>query len=185
MLPVQVTIRDLPNSQALENHIRDRAKKLTQFYQRINSCHIVVEISQKHKHQGKLFNVRIDVTVPGKELVVNRKLNEDIYIAIRDAFHAIERQIESYAHRQRGYVKKHESVDHGKIIRLFPEEGVGFIRGSDGGELYFSSASVAFPHFNKLMIGDVVQFLVSTASEGLQAQRVTLAKHMAHSVEEI
>lgn len=108
MLPVQVTIRDIPSSQVLETHIRDKSAKLQQYYDRINSCRVVVEVPQKHKHQGKLFGVRIDVSVPGKELVVNKKENEDVYIAVREAFHAIERQLEKYVERRRGDVKVHQ-----------------------------------------------------------------------------
>ncbi len=112
MLPVQVTIRDIPNSQVLETHIRDKSAKLQHYYDHINSCRVVVEVPQKHKHQGKIFGVRIDLSVPGKELVVNKKENEDVYIAVREAFHAIERQLEKYAERRRGDVKLHqESFD--------------------------------------------------------------------------
>ncbi len=172
----QITIRDIPNSDALETHIQEKAQKLTQFHQHINSCRVVVEMPQKHKHQGKLFNVKVDLSVPGKELVVTHKKNEDVYIAIRDAFHALARQLESYAQRKRGHVKHHDKASHGEIIRLFPEEGYGFIEGVDGDERYFTAASVAFPRFKKLSVGDKVRFLTHIATRGLQAQRVTLAK---------
>jgi ribosomal subunit interface protein len=111
MLPVKITIRDIPNSQILENHIREKFQKLQHFFQRIQSCKVVVEVPQKHKHQGKLFGVRIDLVVPGKELVVNHKKDEDVYIAIREAFHAILRQLEKYAERRRGDVKMHENFN--------------------------------------------------------------------------
>jgi ribosome-associated translation inhibitor RaiA len=62
----------------------------------------------RHKHQGKLFNVRIDVHVPGGELVVNRDLNEDVYVALRDAFDAAKRQLDEYGSKQRGGTKKHD-----------------------------------------------------------------------------
>lgn len=171
----QVTIRDIPNSDALENHIQEKAQKLNQFHQRITSCHVVVEMPQKHKHQGKLFNVKVDISVPGKELVVTHKKNEDVYIAIRDAFNALARRLETYAQRQRGHVKNHEKKSHGEITRLFPEEGYGFIEGADGDERYFTAANVAFPRFKKLSVGDKVRFLTHVATRGLQAQRVTLA----------
>jgi ribosomal subunit interface protein len=110
MLPIQITIRDIPSSQALEEHIRKKAEKLRQHYQQIQSCRIVVELPQKHKHQGKLFSVHIDLVVPGKELVVNRKENEDVYIAVGKAFDALKRQIGDYAQRRRGDVKGHEKL---------------------------------------------------------------------------
>lgn len=111
MFSVQVTMKDIPASQALENHIRLRAHKLALYTQKINSCRVVVEVPQKHKRQGKLFSVHIDVTVPGKELAVNHKQNEDIYIAVRDAFLAIERQLEKYVQKRSGHIKHHDTQE--------------------------------------------------------------------------
>ena len=93
-------------SDALEAHIRDKAAKLEEFHPQITGCNVAVEMPAKHKHQGKLFNVRMDVRVPGSELVVNRDLNEDVYVALRDAFDAAKRQLEEYAHKQRGDMKQ-------------------------------------------------------------------------------
>lgn len=184
MQPIQVTIRDLPNSPALESHIRKKAEKLNQYYQRIGSCRIVITIPQKHKHQGKLYCVRIDLTVPGKELVVNRQLDQDIYVAIRDAFNALARQLENYARKQRGDVKTHELETRGTVERLMLDDGFGFIKGRDGNEYYFSAANVAYPSFDQLKLGDDVEFISSPAGEGLQANRVTKEKSN-HLVEEV
>lgn len=96
MIPVQITLKDVPGSKAIEQQIRKRARKLAQFYKRITSCHVVIAVPQKHKHKGKLFTLRIAVNVPGKELVVSKKQNQDLYLAIRDSFNALERQIENY-----------------------------------------------------------------------------------------
>ena len=172
MQPVQITIRDLPNSLALEDHIRRKAEKLSQFCQKIQSCRIVITIPQKHKHQGKLFCVRIDLTVPGKELAVNRKMDEDVYIAIRDAFHALQRRLETYECKKRGYVKKHNESIHGHVSKLFANEGYGFIQGTDGNEYYFSLSNVAYPDFGQLKLGDGVEFLGIPGSEGAQAHHV-------------
>jgi len=108
-IPLQITIRDMPTSAALEDHIREKTAKLEQFYPPLMGCRIVVELPHKHKHQGKLFNVRIDLTVPGGEIVVNRDQSEDIYVALRDAFDAARRKLEDYGRRQRGDVKTHQS----------------------------------------------------------------------------
>lgn len=176
MLPVQITLRDIPGSEVLEDHIRQKAMKLTHYYQRINSIRIVVHVPQKHKHQGKLFSVHIDLMVPGKELVVNRKLDEDIYIAIRDAFRALQRQLESYACKKRGDVKIHEAVIRGHVKKLIAAEGYGFIQGEDGTEHYFSMANVSHPDFSQLQKGDLVQFISVPGSDGMQAHRVTKEK---------
>lgn len=106
--PLQITIRNIEPSEALEARIRDKAQKLEQFFKHILSCRVVVESPHKHHHQGKQFNVRIDIGVPGNELVVNRDHHEDVYVALRDAFDAAKRQLEDYARITRGDIKTHE-----------------------------------------------------------------------------
>jgi ribosomal subunit interface protein len=97
---LQITMRDIPHSDALESHIREKAAKLEKFYPHIMHCRVTVELPHRHHHQGRLFDVRIDMTVPGGELVINRIVNEDVHIAVRDAFDAAKRQLENYSHRQ-------------------------------------------------------------------------------------
>lgn len=95
--PLQITFRDIPHSDALDTHIRDKAQKLEQIFSDIVSCRVVVEQPAKHHQQGKPFNVRIDLGVPGSEIVVDRQENVDVYVALRDAFDAAKRQLEDYA----------------------------------------------------------------------------------------
>lgn len=177
MLPVQITIRNIPASPALETHIRKKTEKLKQYFDRISSCRVVIELPKKHLHQGKLYNVRIDVTVPGKELAATRKCDADVYVAIRDAFDAIERQLEEHGRRRHGRVKTHDDVMHGHVIRLIPQEGYGFIEGIDGNEYYFSMTNVSYPHFEQLSIGDAVEYISQTQNDGRQAHRVIKERH--------
>jgi ribosomal subunit interface protein len=176
MLPIQVTIRDIPTTDALDINIRKHAEKLSQFYDRISSCRIVVELSKNHPHQGKIFNVRIDITVPGKELVATHKYDADVYVAIRDAFNAIGRQLENYARKRHGQIKLHDIVMRGHIARIIHQEGYGFIEGIDGNEYYFSMTNVTHPSFEQLSIGDAVEYIPQTVNDGRQANRVTKQK---------
>lgn len=107
-IPLQITIRDIEHSDALETHIRDKADKLEEFFDRITSCRVVVDMPHKHHHQGKQFKVRIDIGVPGSEIVVNRDHAEDVYVALRDAFDSAKRQLEDYARKMRGDIKIHQ-----------------------------------------------------------------------------
>jgi len=107
-IPLQITIRDVEHSEALETRIRSKVEKLEEFFQHIMSCRVVVEMPHKHHHQGKHFNVRIDIGVPGHEIAVNRDHDEDVYVAVRDAFDAAKRQLEDYARKIRGDIKTHE-----------------------------------------------------------------------------
>ncbi|HWQ40362.1 MAG TPA: ribosome-associated translation inhibitor RaiA [Burkholderiales bacterium] len=177
--PVQITFRDIPRSEALEAHIRQKAGKLEEFHSRITSCRVTVEELSKHHHQGRQFRVRIDVRVPGKEIVANRDHHEDVYVALRDAFDAVKRQLEDAAREMRGDVKAHALARHGKVTRLFPDEGYGFIETADGRELYFSRDNVVHPAFEQLAPGMGVQFIEDMAAEGPQAKRVSVGKHHA------
>jgi ribosomal subunit interface protein len=105
--PLQVTFRNIEHSDAIEAHVREKAEKLETFFDSIMSCRVLVEAPHQHKHQGKVFNVRIDIGVPGSEIVVNRELDEDVYVALRDAFDAAKRQLVDYSQRIRGEVKTH------------------------------------------------------------------------------
>jgi len=174
-LPLQITVRDIPQSDALEAAIREKAEKLDLFYPHIMGCRVVVEMPAKHKHKGKEFTVRIDLTVPGSEIVINRDHHVDVYVALRDAFDVAKRQLEDYGRRQRGEIKTHEPENRGQILRLFPDEGYGFIGAPDGRELYFSAENVVHPTFQQLESGMPVSYLEEAASEGPQAKRVSAA----------
>ncbi|MGC2048666.1 MAG: ribosome-associated translation inhibitor RaiA [Gallionella sp.] len=107
-IPLQITVRGTDHSEALEKHIRDKIDKLEEFFDHITSCRVVVELPHKHHNQGKQFNVRLDIGVPGSEIVVNRDHAEDVYVALRDAFDSAKRQLEDYARKIRGDVKTHQ-----------------------------------------------------------------------------
>ena len=101
-IPLQITLRNIAKSKAVEAAIRRRAGKLDRFHRRIVSCRVVVEIPSRHKQQGKEFVVRLDIKVPGAEIAVNRDHSEDAFVAVRDAFDAARRQLEDHARRKRG-----------------------------------------------------------------------------------
>jgi ribosomal subunit interface protein len=176
-IPLQITFHDVSRSDALENHIREKAMKLEQFYSGLIGCKVVVDQPGLHQHKGKPFNIRIDLTVPGGEIVVDRQKDEDVYVALRDAFDAARRKLEDFGRRQRLEIKTHEPVLSGRVARLVPEERYGFIAGIDGREFYFSAMNLAYGTYDQLQEGDEVHFLEDAGSEGLQAKRVSLRGH--------
>jgi len=94
--PIQITYRDIPHSDALDAHIRDKLQKLEQVFPGLIACRVVVEQSGRNQQQGAPYRIHIDVTVPGAEIVADRKEHEDVYVALRDAFDAAKRQLEDY-----------------------------------------------------------------------------------------
>lgn len=176
-VPLVVTIHGFEHSDALDAAIREHAGKLELFHSNITSCRVTAEEISKHRHQGRQFTVRIDLRVPGKEILVTRDHHEDVFVALRDAFDSAKRQLEELVRQHRGNVKVHELVQYGKIARLLYDQGYGFIKTDDDRELYFSRENVVHPLFDHLQVGASVQFIEEIAGEGLQAKRVSIGKH--------
>jgi cold shock CspA family protein len=172
-LPLQISVRDLSLSEAAEGDIRAKADNLETYYDGIISCRVVVEGPVRHHRKGP-FTVRIDLSVPGAELVVDRHADADLYVAIRDAFDAARRRLEDYARRQRGAVKAHEEAPRAHVTKLFPAEGYGFLETPDGRELYFHRHSVLHPGFDRLAIGMEVRFAEEEGEKGPQASSVAI-----------
>lgn len=176
-VPLQITMREMPRSDALEASIREHADKLERFHPRIGSCRVAVEQAHRHQRQGREFKVRIDVRVPGETIAVTRNHDEDVYVAVRDAFDATRRRLEELIRAKRGDVKGHPVPLRGKVVRIVADQGYGFIESTDGRELYFSRENVVHPSFESLVPGVTVQFIEEAAAEGPQAKRVSAGKH--------
>ncbi len=175
--PVEIRFLGMEVSAAVEAAANDKAAKLDLFCSDLMSCHVTIELLHKHKHQGQPYAVRIDVTLPGHELSVDRVQHEDVYVALRDAFDDMRRQLEDAVRRTRGQEKAHPVPSHGEVVRFDVDDRCGFIRGADGEEYWFGPENVADVPFEHLQLGDEVQFLPEVAAEGRQAKRVSLGKH--------
>lgn len=128
----------MESSDAVSTRIREEAAKLEEFFPRITSCRVVVEVPHRHHKRRDLFHVRIDLGVPGRELVVshdpspNANLShgkegqlqkhieilpehQDVYVSIRDAFASARRQLQGYARHLRGEVKSHARTADTKL----------------------------------------------------------------------
>ena len=95
--PVQISLRGIPHSDALESYIGEESRKLDQFCNRIVSCHLAAE--RLHAPGRRQFVVTLNLTLPGTALAVNRDHEMDIYIAVRSAFEAAGRQLKDYMRR--------------------------------------------------------------------------------------
>jgi ribosome-associated translation inhibitor RaiA len=146
IIPLQISFRNMKPSEAVEQRVREEVSKLETFYQGIMRCRVVVELPHKHHIKGDLYHVRIDLTVPGAELVVKREpslhanlrqvdsdkesksyeahaAHKDVFVVIRDAFNEARRQLQDYARRRRGQTKVHVRQPNAQVSRLFPEDG--------------------------------------------------------------
>ena len=180
-LPLQVVFRNMESSAAIEAVVRERTDKLDRFHEHIMSCRVVIELHHRHHHQGNLYHVRVDVKVPEAEIVASREpaehhAHEDVYVAIRDAFNAVQRRLEDYVRRRRGAVKTHEIAPHGHVAELYPDYGK--IETPDGRMVYFHRNSVVGGGFDRLDLGAEVRFVEEPGELGPQASTVhVVGKH--------
>lgn len=119
-LPLQITFHRLERSDAIAAKAGERAQKLVKYFDGIQSCRVAIEVPHHHHAKGNQFRVRVEVSVPGQQLVVTRGPGEDgsytdVYVAIRDAFDAMRRQLEDYTAVLRGEVKLHQQSNAGPV----------------------------------------------------------------------
>lgn len=180
-LPLQIVFRNMEPSAAIEADVRERVDKLDRFYEHIMSCRVAIELHHRHHHQGNLCHVRVDLKVPDSEIVASREpsehhAHEDVYVAIRDAFNAVQRRLEDYIRRRRGVVKAHEAPPHGRVVELYADYGK--IETPDGRMVYFHRNSVVGGDFDHLDVGTEVRFVEETGELGPQASTVhVIGKH--------
>lgn len=108
--PLQIAFHGVDHSDAVEERIRGKVAKLEQLCDRITGCRVVIEVHHRNAdaetHKGEPVQIRIDLDVPGANLVVKREpkdpyVNEDVATALRDAFATMERQLKEYLERSR------------------------------------------------------------------------------------
>ncbi len=160
-----ITFRGIAPSDTLEAEIRQRIDRLETYYGSIMGCRVLVEYLQRHHQSGNRFHVRIDLTVPGEEIVIAHEgglhataqdaesmkatkagevgpERKHAVVAVREAFDLARRRLQDYARRQRGAVKRPSAQAQGRIARLFPIDEYGYIEAEDGHEVYFQKSSV-------------------------------------------
>ena len=178
--PLQITFRNMTSSEPLESYVRTRADKLERFSDRITGCHVMIDRPHRHKRHGQHHRVRIDLVVPGEEIVVTRdpaerKGQEDLYASIDAAFDDAQRLLEDHVRVQRGDVKARETPSrHGRVVKLYSYEGYGFIETQEGEEVYFHKNSVLDQGFDRLAIGTHVRFVEEAGERGPQASTVAI-----------
>ena len=185
--PVQIAFRNVPHSEALEEVIRERASHLATHFDRVVHCHVVLDVPHRHHQHGNAQQVRLDLKVPGGEIVVSREAGPhadcpDLYAAVRDAFDAAERQVEEHVRKRlRHDVKTHEPPAHARVRQVFAEEGYGFLTTADGRDIYFHRNALRDGTFDRLQIGAEVTFVEEDGDKGPQASTVRpVGRHNHH-----
>jgi cold shock CspA family protein len=184
-VPLDIAFREVNKTAEIEELIRAKTDKLQQVCEELQWCTVTVEAPQKYQRTGNPYRVRIEMGIPGSELVVKREvgqgfMHEGLATVIRDVFDAARRQLKSRSERKRGEVKSRapETQMMATVVKLDRERDYGFLRPVDGleeQEIYFHRNSVTNDDFDRLEVGTGVRFVESQAGEeGPQASTVEI-----------
>lgn len=116
----QVVFHNIDQSDALNESVQKRIEKLRRFSSDIIGGRVVLDSPHNNQHKGKVYSVAIEIHTSNKPVVVTQEqhdnhAHEDLYVAIRDAFNAAERQLKSVdkKHRKEALHKNPDAVDDG------------------------------------------------------------------------
>lgn len=177
-VPLEISFRDV-RSDTVEPIIREHVAKLEKFCDHMTSCRVAVERPHKHARAGNPYRVRIEIKVPpGHDIVVNQgpmdqDFHEPLSAVVRNAFKAVRRQLTELTERQHGEVKTHQEP-LAMVVRVFRDEGYGFLRTLDGREIYFHQNAVLHGAFAQVDVGTQVRFAESEGDKGPQASSVQI-----------
>jgi ribosomal subunit interface protein len=101
---LQIVFRGIDQSDAIEEAVHKKVEKLERQHDRITSCRVVLDAPHKHHQKGKLFQVTVNTSTPEGDVSVSGD-QEDLYVALRDAFNATGRQLSGMHQKNKRYLR--------------------------------------------------------------------------------
>jgi cold shock CspA family protein/ribosome-associated translation inhibitor RaiA len=173
----EIAFRNVEPTPPMESQILRGLAQLERIHPRITTCRIMVEIPHPRHIRGNLYRVRIDLTVPGREILVSRdpparRTREEAGTAIREAFRLARSQLREHREREAGHPRVPEAPLRGRVISLEDGDGYGFLRSSEGEEIYFHRTGVPDDRFDDLEVGSEVRFVEEVVDGAIRAVSV-------------
>lgn len=184
----QIVFENMEPSDALKQRVLDELAELERFYGRITSARVSMNVPPREHRKGYLYRVNVHLVLPGdREVAVSNnphsgRAEDDMYSAVEGAFSVARRQLQDEKRVMEGKVKGHTGGPEqiGQVIRLYPEDGYGFIITPSGHEVWFSQRKVKHNEFKKIQIGTRVYFEEELGDQGPLATTVRVAHDAAH-----
>ena len=108
-IPLEINVEGMEPSEAVEAKIRQRALGLERYSRRILRCEVWLKTEHGHHRKGPFYAVRVRMTVPNEEILVDfQPAQDDVYVAIRQAFDAARRELEDAERGRPGQTRGHE-----------------------------------------------------------------------------
>lgn len=179
-VPMEIAYRGVEKSDAISSLIDERAERLEKVCTNIISCRVAVE---KEQDTHPIYRCRVIVRTPPEHEIVAKRESPDrgvhesaLRYIVGETFDAAEKQLKQVMAKRRRDVKSHpEHEPAAVVVRLFREDGYGFLMTLDGREIYFHKNSVFNGGFERLEVGTGVRFEEAEGKEGPQASTVHVA----------
>lgn len=183
-MPLKIVAQGVELTPQEADIIRTHAAKLERFFDRVVGCRVTVSVPNRWPQANPMVYVaRIDLTLPGEELVIRRQPHDTLLDAIQDAFQVAGRRLQDYAGRLTSLEapEHRERPQRARVSRLLPWDGYGFLEAPDGHEVYFHRNSVLHGGFDRLEVGAEVRYAEEEGEKGAQASTVELLGQHHHS----
>ena len=183
-IPLELAFHNMAPSEALKAAVEREVARLERFFNHIIGCRVVIEMPHKrHRLGNNAPDVHVLLRVPGREIVVTRELARagakksavNAYAVLKDAFQAVQQRLKDYRRQMQGEIKPKDAPLFGHVAELMAERKYGFIATEGGSQIYFHRNSVAGDGFDRLRIGDAVEYAPALSDKGEAAARVWLS----------
>lgn len=179
--PLELAFKNVEPSDEIKDLVAEKVAHLETFFDRITSCHVFIRAPHQSQRKGNLYEVTIEVRVPGDELVVRHHQkdvseHEHLRVAVRDAFAAMDRELKRWKDKISGEVKVHDAPLQGKVVEIHHDQDYGQIIATDHRLIYFHRNSVVDGSFDELQPRDAVELVVQTEESGIGPQASTVRR---------
>ena len=106
-VPLELTIKGVTDSNAIEEIIHGRIEKLEKIYDNIISCRVAIEKTLKDQQSGNPYRIRLNLRIPkNREIIIKRAPggnpdNGNLGAMVRDAFDTAQRQLKELNNKRR------------------------------------------------------------------------------------
>jgi ribosome-associated translation inhibitor RaiA len=103
--PVEIHFHGIEKSEAIEERVQEKVSKLAKHFGGMTRCRVVLEAPHRSPQKPKVFQIKIEISLPRRRPIVVRHeregshANEELPLAIRDAFEAALRKVDDVGSR--------------------------------------------------------------------------------------
>jgi len=193
----EIIVKGIETTPEIEKQIKRGLNKLEKINHRIIRVRVALVKAQARRQNGNPYQMQVDIEIPDRtpifvkqQSIARTKIPQDLdqsregaehrrgireesaLTLIERTFAAAQRELQKITDKQRSKVKSRSPNVGAVIEKIFPGEGFGFLRTTDGQQVYFNKNSVLHSHWDRLKVGTFVRYAEEIGEKGLQASTV-------------